>query len=311
MFFRDYSTNHSVRDVVSFNLRDYLSEFQLFGEPHVDRKEGGIKEIEKMKREALCIEHLDYGFDCNNGRKDRGNCDDLLLGMPITLPTLSWDQEYRLEEKPEEDNNLVDEIHDKLDACLDEYNYVKDDDYCIAHPRNIKKYLEEDENLDNDIEDLMISEQEAVIDNTNAEMYDEISDDVMIDDDVFYFEESSPSNEDSTDYDGRSQCQVIEILPDPLIPDDPELYDGKTFVEIDEQKHIVEDQPYSTVEDFINQFGSYLPGWELKEVLNYNKIYYPGSVSIYQNHTENFEASTDYGNGTYKMVRRCMQYTFL
>ena len=217
--------------------------------------------------------------------------------MRVTMPTLSWDPNYRLEEKAEEDNYLFDEIYEKLDACLDEYNYIEDEYYYIAHPKIIKKYPDEDENLINKIEDLLISAQEAVVDNIGAEMYDVIDDDIIDDDvtvfDVDYdltslvidedlltnqkeqvsiekdvveeiadvivetddvlidFDELSPSKEKSSEYDSGKESQVIEIFPDPLQPDDPEPCDDKTILlsfEIDEQKHIIEDQPYTTVE---------------------------------------------------------------
>ena len=67
-----------MRDVVSFNFSDYLFEFQLFGEPHIDSKEEAIEKIEKMIDEAPFIEHfqyLDYSYDYTNDIKDGGNCD--------------------------------------------------------------------------------------------------------------------------------------------------------------------------------------------------------------------------------------------
>ena len=64
-----------MRDAVSFNFSDYLFEFQLFGEPHVDSKEEAIKKLEKMIDESPFIEHLNYGNDCTNDIKDGANCD--------------------------------------------------------------------------------------------------------------------------------------------------------------------------------------------------------------------------------------------
>ena len=71
-----------MRDVVSLNFSDYLFEFQLFGQPHVDSKEEAIEKIEKMRDESPFSEHLDYGNDYTNGLKDGGNCDDINIIYP-------------------------------------------------------------------------------------------------------------------------------------------------------------------------------------------------------------------------------------
>jgi len=348
---RDYSTNHSVRDVISFNFSDYLYEFTLFGEPHIDNKEEASEKIIDMAPFIEDFQNLDYSYDYTYDVKDERNCNYNNLkysGIRVTHPDLSWDQNYRLEEQAGEDSCLIDEVHEKLDACLEENNYLEDEYYYIAHPKNIKKYPEEDgEDLIIEIEDFLIPSQEVAVDNIGAEKNGLVKDDIIDDDDVIVndydllspvihedilenkreevsiqesvneeiadvilesddvlidFNESSPTEELSAEHNDGELSQVVEILPDPLQPDDPKLHDNKTTVEIDEQRHTVEDQPYTTVQEFINQFGSYLPEWELKEVMGYDKIYYPGSVSIYQDHTESFEHSNGYANGTYKLL---------
>ena len=54
--------------------------------------------------------------------------------------------------------------------------------------------------------------------------------------------------------------------------------------------------------DFLGEYEQYLPQWEVEEAKGYEEIYYPGDVEVYLQHTENMVESTDYGNGTYKIV---------
>jgi len=344
---RDYTTNHSVRDAMSFNFSDCMFEFQLFGEQrNVDTKEESLEKIEKLIDEAPFIEHfpyLEYSYDYTYDIKDAPNCDyDNIIypGMRVTLPSLTWDKNYKEEEKQEEDSFLIDDMYETLDACLADYNYVEDEEDYILHfgnPKIISKF-DEDEELINEIEDLLISTQEAVVDNIGEKMYAE----AFYDD--FYFTEDLENDkvmseevstvlalmaeEESEDVtfsdedvvsdailDGDDDIllgfeddlciddQLTEIFPDLTELDtENDFNNNNTYVSIDLQQHIIENRPYMTLEDYIDEYASYLPQWEMEEVMSYDKIYYPGSIEVLHGHTEDFEKSTDHGNGTYKFI---------
>lgn len=212
---RDNKYGHSVRDVVPFNISNYMFEFQLFASNLEDESEEDSMEVlERLIDEAPFIEHfpyLEYGYDYSYDMA-AVSCDyDNIIypGQRIELPNLSWDHGY-------EENKDIDVISEQTDVSYDFYGAGIGE--CNAEEENVvvheswSQYLEhhgnpkltlvtahqDDEGLMEEIDSLVVETQEALVDKIAAGMYAEGLDDSM---EVDYYDipEETVDPEDETD----------------------------------------------------------------------------------------------------------------